>query len=182
LERAAFGPDRHHKRLSLLSSGEEPWLSVSQDGVEDDEELADAGSERLFGGFSVSSEFLIMRGDDRVGAACDQRGHIEGGPDRGPASGDCLAASQRAAVAIDGSNADEACDFASIEAPELRQFGDQGAQSGLAHSGHAGQKVGVGLPGGALPDRPVDVAIELGKLGLQEIDMPDGAPGSRTGS
>ena len=49
---------RHHReRLSLLSSGETPWLSVSQDGVEDDDELADAGGERLFGGFSVGSEF-----------------------------------------------------------------------------------------------------------------------------
>jgi hypothetical protein len=60
------------ERLSWLSSGEAPRLSVSQDGVEDDEELADAGGERLFGGFSGGSELLIMRGDDRVGAACDQ--------------------------------------------------------------------------------------------------------------
>ena len=36
---------------------------------------------------------------------------------------------------------------------------------------HAGQKVGVGLPGGALPDHPVDVAIELRKFDLQEVDM-----------
>jgi hypothetical protein len=78
------------ERLSWLSSGEAPRLSVSQDGVEDDEELADAGGERLFGGFSGGSELLIMRGDDRVGAACDQRGHVEGGSDRRPASGDCL--------------------------------------------------------------------------------------------
>jgi hypothetical protein len=42
----------------------------------------------------------------------------------------------------------------------------------LARSGHTRQKVGVGLPGRALSDRPVDVPIELGKLGLQEIDMP----------
>jgi hypothetical protein len=35
--------NRGDKRLSLLSSGEEPWLSVPQDGVEDDEELAHAG-------------------------------------------------------------------------------------------------------------------------------------------
>jgi hypothetical protein len=87
-----------------------------------------------------------------------------------------------AAVAIDRGDADEGCDFATIEAPEFGQLGDEGAQGGLAHSRHAGQKVCVGLPGGALSDRPVDVAIELGKLGLQEIDMPDGAPGSRTGS
>ena len=44
--------------------------------------------------FPVAREFLIMRGDDRIGAACDQRGHVEGGPDRRSAAGDCLAAPQ----------------------------------------------------------------------------------------
>jgi len=42
----------------------------------------------------------------------------------------------------------------------------------LPTSGHAGQKVGVGLPGGAVSDRAVDVPIELGKFGLEKIDMP----------
>ncbi len=77
-----------------------------------------------------------------------------------------------AAVSIDGRNPDEACDFTPIEAPELRQFGDEGAQSRVAYSRRAGQKVGVGLPGWALADRAIDVPIEIGKLGLQEIDMP----------
>lgn len=143
------------ERLSWLSSLEAPWLSISQDGVEDDEELADAGGERLFGGFSGGSELLIICGDDRVGAACDQRGHVEGGPVTGarpPAI--VFSASQRAAVAIDGSDADEGGDFAPIEAPELRQFGDECAQSGFAHSEHAGQEIGVGLPGGALRIAP----------------------------
>jgi len=163
---------RHRERLSLLSSGETPWLSVSQDGVEDDDELADAGGEGLFGGFSVSSELLIVRGDDRVRAACDQRGHVEGGPDRRPAPGDGLAAALDAAVAIDERNPDEGCDLAPVEAPEFRQLSDEGAQGGLAHARHAGQKVGVGLPGGAFSDRAVDVAIELGKFDLEKIDMP----------
>ncbi len=113
-----------------------------------------------------------MRGDDGVRAAGDQCGHVEGGPHWRAAAGDCLSVSQGAAVAIDGSNANEACDLAPIEAPKLRQFGDEGAQSGFAHAGHAGEKVGVGLPGWALSDRPVDVAIEFRKLGLQDVDMP----------
>ena len=97
--------------------------------VEDDDELADAGGEGLFGGFSVGSEFLIVRGDDRIGAACDQRGHVEGGPDRSPPAGDCLSAAMGAAVAIDRGDADEGCDFASIEAPEFGQLGDEGASA-----------------------------------------------------
>src|SRR5436305_12947815 len=160
------------ERLSWLSSWEAPWLSVSQDGVENDEELTDACGEGLFGGLSGGSEFLIMRGDEGIGAAGDQRGHVEGGPDRRTASGDGLAAALDAAVAIDGRNPDEGCDLAPVEAAEFRQFGDEGAQGGLAHAWHAGQKVGVGLPSGALPDRAVDVPIEFGKLGLEKIDMP----------
>ena len=113
-----------------------------------------------------------MRGDDGVGAACDQRGHVEGGPDRRPAAGDGLAAALDAAVAIDGGHADKGCDLAPVEAPEFRKLSDEGAQCGLAHARHAGQKVGVGLPGGAFSDRAVDVAIELGKFDLEKIDMP----------
>src|SRR5579863_9634414 len=41
----------------------------------------------------------------------------------------------------------------------------------FAYSRHAGEEIGVGLPGGAVLDRPVDLPIELGKLGLQELDM-----------
>jgi hypothetical protein len=42
------------------------------------------------------------------------------------------------------------------------------------------QEVRVGLPGGAVSDRAVDVPIEIGKLGLQEIDMPiDGLEDAR---
>jgi hypothetical protein len=94
-----------------------------------------------------------------------------------------FSASQCAAVAIDGSDADEGGDFAPIEAPELRQFSDERAQGGLANAWHAGQKVGVGLPGGALSDRPVDVLIELGKLGLEKIDMPiDGLENAKLAS
>src|SRR5262249_15677929 len=144
----------------------------SQDGVEDDEELADAGGERLFAGFSGCSELLIMGGDHRICAACDQRGHTEGGPDRGSPARDGFAAARDAAVAIDRGDANGGCVFAWFEAAELRKLGDEGAQGRLAYSWHAGQEVGVGLPGWALADRRVDVAIEFGKLGLQEIDMP----------
>src|ERR1700733_4424620 len=65
-------PPPRPERLSWLSSWEAPRFSISQDCVEDDEELADAGGERLFGWFSGGSELLIMRGDEGVRAACDQ--------------------------------------------------------------------------------------------------------------
>src|SRR3984885_2916748 len=164
MERAArihsYGPP---ERLSFLSSREGPWFSVSHDGVEDDEELSDEGDEGLLAGFPRGAKLLIVGGDDGIGSAGDPRGHVGGGSFGRLAAG---------AVAIDRRHADEGRDFAPVEAPEFRQLGDEGAQGGLAHARHAGQKVGVGLPGGALSDRPVDVAIEVGKFGLEKIDMP----------
>src|ERR1700733_3622714 len=169
-----FRPPRAHapEQMSWLSSREGPWFSVSHDGVEDDEELSDAGDEGLLAGFPRGAKLLIVGGDDGIGAAGGQSGHVEGGSAGRPAAGDGSAAAPDAAVAIDRRHADECRDFAPVEAPEFRQLGDEGAQGGLAHARHAGQKVGVGLPGGALSDRPVDVAIEVGKFGLEKIDMP----------
>ena len=53
-----------------------------------------------------------------------------------------------------------------------RRPNSEGAQGSLAHARYAGQEIGVGLPGGAFSDRLVDVAIELGKVGLKDADMP----------
>ena len=73
--------------------------------------------------------------------------------------------------------------FAPIEAPEFRQFGDERAQRRVADSRHAGQEIGVGLPGWAVADCAVDVPLEFGKLGLQEIDMPiDGLENAKLAS
>ena len=43
------------EQLSVMSSGL-PWFAVSQDGVEDDDELAHAGDEGLLAGFDGGSE------------------------------------------------------------------------------------------------------------------------------
>ena len=164
----------------MRSSWEEPWFAISDDGVEDDEELSDAGGEGLLAGFPGGPKLLIIGGNDGVGSACDQCGHVEGGCHRRSAAGDGLAAAPDAAVAIDGRHADERFDFAPIEAPEFGQFGDERSQSGFAHSRHTDQKVGVGLPDGAFADRGVDVAIKLGQFGLQEVEMPvDGLEDAR---
>src|SRR5437899_1300287 len=90
----------HPERLSWRSSGL-PWFAVSQDGVEDDEELSHAGDERLLAGFAGGAQLLVVRRDDWVLPAGDEGGHEEGGADRGAAAGDGAAAAQRPAVAVD---------------------------------------------------------------------------------
>src|SRR5262249_49543136 len=131
------------ERLSVMSSGD-PWFAVSEDGIEDDDELADASNESLLAGFAGGSELAVVSGDDRIGAAGDQGGHVEGGAHGGAATGDGAAAAHGAAVAVDRSNADEGSDLAAVEMAELGQLGDQGAQRRFADPGHAGQEIGIG--------------------------------------
>jgi hypothetical protein len=56
------------------------------------------------------------------------------------------------------------------------QLGDQDTQPCLADAGHAGQEIGIGLPGGAFADRTVDVRFEFGEFGLQQGEMPFDRP------
>src|ERR1700675_4347956 len=113
-----------------MSSGL-PWFAVSQDGIEDDDELAHAGDESLLAGFSGGSELGVIRSDDRVGPAGDQGRHAKTGAHRGAAAGDGTATAQRAAVAVDRRDPDQGGDLAASEPAELGQLGDQGAQRGL---------------------------------------------------
>src|SRR3984957_1014850 len=108
------GDANRPERLSWLSSREGPWFSVSHDGVEDDEELSDAGDEGLLAGFPRGAKLLIVGGDDGIGSAGDQRGHVEGGSYGRSAAGDGSAAAPDAAVAIDRRHADEGRDFAPV--------------------------------------------------------------------
>src|ERR1700722_12342599 len=68
----------HPERLSVKSSGL-PWFAVSQDSIEDDDKLSDAGGESLLAGFASGSELGVVGGDDRVLPAGDQGSHEEGG-------------------------------------------------------------------------------------------------------
>ena len=68
-----------------------------------------------------------------------------------------------------GATPTKACDFTSIEAPEFRQFGDDHAQGRLADSGTLAKRSASACQAALFRIAP---PIELGKLGLQKIDMP----------
>src|ERR1700693_2213186 len=166
---------RHPERLSASSSGS-PWFTVSQDVVEDDEELSHAGDEGLFAGFAGGSEFLVVGSDERVFPAGDEGGHREAGADRGAAAGDGAAAAQHTAVTVDRGHPDQGGDLAAGETAEFGQFGDQDAPGCRADAGDTGPEIGIGLPGRAAADCAVDVALEFGEFGLPQGQMPfDGA-------
>src|SRR6266540_795779 len=68
------------------SRGGLPGGAVSGDGVEDGEELVQAGDQGQLLGFADGEQALIVGADDRVATGGDQGGHEEGGADRSAAA------------------------------------------------------------------------------------------------
>src|SRR5260370_32885823 len=89
----------HAERLSEESSGL-PWFAVSQDSIEDDDKLSDAGGESLFAGFAGGSQLGGVGGDDGGFLAGDPGRHGEGGGHDGAGAGHRASPAPRDAVAI----------------------------------------------------------------------------------
>src|SRR5258708_39572085 len=84
----------HPERLSVRSSGL-PWFAVSEDGIEDDDELSHAGGERLLAGFSGGTELDVVGRDGGIGAACGQGRDKQSGAHGRAAAGERAAAAHR---------------------------------------------------------------------------------------
>src|SRR5260370_31113396 len=119
----------HAERLSEESSGL-PWFAVSEESIEDDDKLSEAGGESLFAGFAGGSQLGVVGGDDGVFLAGDQGRHEEGGAHDGAAAGNRASPAHRAAVAIDRRDTDQGGDLAAVGAAGLRQVAGHGAQRG----------------------------------------------------
>ena len=110
-----FSPSQ---RLCCGSSGL-PWLTVSQDGVENGEELAHAGDHHDHLGLAFREQTLAKGADDRVVTNRGHGGDKEGGADLWPAAADEGFALPAPRLAREGHDADETADLAAIESAEL---------------------------------------------------------------
>jgi hypothetical protein len=152
--------------VSLLSSGE-PWLLLSDDSVENGEELSGDGDDCDQLWFSGVEEALMEAPERGVVAGGDQSAHEEGGAHLRPAAADEAFAFPLSGLTRPGREPDEACDFAPVEPAEFGQFGDQGAGDGRPDAGHGGEQVLFLPPGRRAAHRFVDVGLEAGELLLQ---------------
>src|SRR5262245_9254046 len=83
-----------------------PGGAVGDHGIEDDEELALADDEGDLGEFAGGTEALVRRGDGAIPANGGEGCHREDGADGGASTPDGASATQGAAVAGDGGDAD----------------------------------------------------------------------------
>jgi hypothetical protein len=190
-------PKRSNQQLSwrLASCYRHAVLEsfVAQSRIEDDDELSHAGHDGDFGEFSSLSELLVMVLEFGLPSDSDQCGHVEGGADLWSATKDGASSPEGAAVAIEGSDADELGDLLPGERAEFRQQGHQGglddraepfdgspcagemrfAESGdvLIEGEQFGLKGGDGTPGELLEHGEVETAELLGVLLDGEDDL-----------
>src|SRR3954449_9636209 len=114
------------ERLSWVSSGL-PWFLVSQDGVEDGEELAGDGDEGDHLGLCGGAEAFAEGLEDGVVTGRDEGGQEQGGAHALASAGDHALAFPLAGLAGVGGKAGEACDLLAVEGSELGQLGDEGS-------------------------------------------------------
>src|SRR3990170_869579 len=107
------------ERLSWKSSVL-PWSTVSEDGVEDGEELTHDGGEGELLGFAGGEQASVEAGQDGVVMGSDEGGHVEHGADLGPAAPGCARAAPGAAVTVYGGDTDQGGDLFVVELAEFR--------------------------------------------------------------
>src|SRR3954467_13210403 len=106
----AMLPRAAGERLSWVSSGL-PWFLVSQDGVEDGEELAGDGDEGDHVGLSGGAEAFAEGFEDGVVTGRDEGGQEQGGAHALASTGDHALAFPVAGLAGVGGKAGEARDL-----------------------------------------------------------------------
>src|SRR5215510_7420818 len=147
-----------------------PRAAGAQDGIEDREELARTGDHGDLLEFSCGDEPEVHGPECRVEASTDECGHVEHGADRGSPTPNRTASSQRAAVAVEGGDADQSGDLLAGEGAELWQESDHGSGGDTADGWHALQQVRLLAPDGRLLDRLLEVVLVDVELLLQPFD------------
>ena len=95
-----------------------PGITISGDGIEGDEELSGDRDEGELGRLAGLSEALVELSERRVESRGRHRGQVEHGSHGSAATADTSGAPERAAVAGEGCEADERCDFAASQVTE----------------------------------------------------------------
>lgn len=112
-----------------------PWLSVSEDRVEDGEELAHGGDQGGLGGPATGPEAKIEVADGRVPANGGDGGHEHHAAHVRPSARNGAVAAPCVGVAIDGRYPDQRGEAAAVDAAEFGQLGDQRAGGDPADAG-----------------------------------------------
>lgn len=146
-------------------------MSVGFDhGVEDDEQLSQAGCGDEFGCLTLLFESLGEAFDDRVVVFGVEGRHVEDIAEGPASSADGSFAGSFAAIVGVGRHADQGGDLFAIELPEFRQLGDEGHGGDVADAGDGLHEVIALFPVVVGLDEFVDGVIETFQIFRQGFD------------
>ena len=145
---------------------------ISEDGIEDDEELAHAGCERLFGFFACGDQPLVVGRDDWISTACDESGHVQGTADPYAATFDVTPTTVFPGVVGHRRDTDEGSDLSAGERAEFRQFGNQQRGNPWTDTWNGLQQLVFFPPGRGSADGLIDVLLEIAELFLESGEDP----------
>jgi len=147
-----------------------PWGFISENGVEDREELSGNGDQDDHFWLSGRDEALIEGSERRVAACPDQRGHEEGRAHAGsPTAGEALAA-PFAGLPGPRRQARETCDFSAREGSQLGQFGQERTGDNRSHAGNTLQQVFLLPPHRRTANGVVDAGVEYREFLFEGLD------------
>ena len=144
---------------------------VPDDGVEDCQELPDAGDDGDFLGLSSLDEPGVMALSSWVASGGDKCGHVHRVADVGSSAADHAVAAPCPGIAIERRDADERGELAAVERAQFGQFGDEGARRDRPYSGNRGQKLFCLAPSRRSPHIGIDVDVDFCEFLLEEAKM-----------
>src|SRR5664279_2369043 len=155
-----------------LGSSDLPWLFVSEDGVEDGEELV--GDRDCGGHFRLASgEQALEEGlEDRIASLCDLGGQEESGADSGSAPANAGLANPLAGFAGKRRKPGQGAHLLSAKSAKLRQFADHGSGDNASDPGDRGQQIFLFAPHRGAPHRAVDVVVDIAEFALEGNQDP----------
>src|SRR5580704_10592904 len=146
-----------------------PWATVSEDSVEDGQELSRDGDEGDHFGLAGGDEAVEEGLQDGVVAFGDHRAHEQGRAHGDASSGDEAAAAPLAGWAGERGQAGKRGDRPAAELPELGQLSDQRAGNGRPNARHGSEQILLVSPSWRAAHGIVDILIDAGQLLLQRF-------------
>src|ERR1700744_946792 len=169
-ERFLTSPRLRGERLSLRSSVFWlPWGFVSQDCVEDGEQLSGDGDDGDELGLSSGDEPVAEELELGIEAGGDQGAHDQSPAYAGSAAANEALAAPLAGLPGPGRQPGKGSNLPTIERTQLRHFGNQGTCDGRTDAGHRGQQVFLLGPGRGAPHVIGNVVIQFRQLFLQRL-------------
>ena len=156
----------------LLLFDSPPRLFVSEDGVEDGDELAHAGDDGDLCGFAGGTQTLVGLEEGELAAEGDKYAHEQRRADGLSAPGNLTSSPKDAAVPVERGKSGKRCNLFAAERAEFGHFGHQYAGDLGTDARYAGEQILLLAPSRGAAHHLVDIGLDFGELLLKQSQMP----------